>query len=489
MVGEVNTALAWQADSMTATAGSMTAAATSATAAATSATAAAGSVVSAQAQVGLAAQQAGNAAASANSAQVAAVSAGAAAGLPALSGHGGQALCANMNETGVEFKPLGQAIGDVLITDRVPSASYVLADTIYSRAAYPELFSLVGTLAAYNDGTNFTPVTAPFSNVVSIACGQGDVFIAVGSVESSATGGRAVKSTDGGATWTAVLGLNSKEPLSYIATDSGGNWFVVSDYNYSTAYRSSDNGLTWVSATKPSASFSPVFLVADQRGVFIYGSYWSAGNQAYYFYSTDYGVTWIPGFSVSSGYVPQGAPATDGNGMWLSTLSLSSNSMTVVSYDNFASASYFGDIYSPRSGGGGVIVGAGASLRSLTVVSDGGLSCKYAPNIWPSSYIVDRSGCIHVHSGLVGGATMTKVWRSYDRGETWATFPRSATPIAMGVNTTCVGQSGAWVSVYSGVWYRSTRLYNYDVATQFRTPQIKAPKGFKAYIKARTDIA
>jgi hypothetical protein len=491
MVGEVNTALAWQADSMTATAGSMTAAASSAAAAASSATAAAGSVVSAQAQVGLAVAQAGNAAASANSAQVAAAAAGSAAGLPSVVGHGGQALVVRKDEGGFELKALDQAIGDVLITTRTPDATYVLPDTIYAQGAYPELFGNVGTLAATNDAFNWVVTTTPsvFSSgvgtVQSMACGKDNLIIAVGGKSSAQSGdGIAIKSMDGGQTWSSVVGLNGLYPLQRICTDNVGGW-VVSCNGQNYVYRSSDNGVTWVqSGAAPGLSSWPVsFLSAGDPGVFIY-IYYDPNQYIYFYYrSLNGGASWSLVYSAPS-YYPTSNPCSLGGGIWLSPTQFSADVsyyQTLFTYDNFTTVVMRDGITGAVSSAG---VTAGRDPRNGGVMTsnDGGRSFKYHPTL-TGAVLVDKSGVIYVVDS--GYQTAGFIYKSYDGGENFYQVSKPSIVNPLSASVSCNTSDGVWVAAVGGVWYRATRLYNYDISTQFRTSPHKAPRGYKAYIKGK----
>jgi hypothetical protein len=493
MVGEVNTALAWQADSMTATAGSMTTAASSAAAAASSATAAAGSVVSAQAQVGLAVAQAGNAAASANSAQVAAAAAGSAVGLPSVIGHGGQALVVRKDEGGFELKALDQAIGDVLITTRTPDSTYLLPDTVYSRAAYPELFSNVGTIAANNDAFNWTAMAIPpaFANgvgvVQSIACGKDNIIIAVGYKIAAQNGdGVAVKSSDGGQTWTPVVGLNGMYPLYRICTDNAGGWIVslgITGQNF--VYRSVDNGLSWVqSGVAPGlASWNVSFLSAGDPGVFIYG-YYDSNQQGYYFYrSLNSGASWVLVYS-ALGYMPSTPPISLGNGMWLMGMQFSAAVtyyLTLYTVDNFSTVIQYDGI-SPIACSNGILVGRDPRNGGFLTSDDGGKTFSIHP-VLTGNATVDKSGVIYIIDP--GAQAVGNIYKSYDGGCNFYRTPKSTMATLLGSVLSCNTFDGTWIVVSGGVWSRATRLYNYDVATQFKTPTYKAPKGYKAYIKGK----
>ena len=266
MVTEQNAALAWQAGSMAETKGYMDAAATSAGNAADSAAAAADSataatnngaaqvqlaadqVALATDQVTLAAEQVGLAEdareaseALLESTQVVAAAAQSAAGLPSLIGHGGQALCAKTDETGVEFKALGQAVGDTLVTARTPDATYLPADgSIYLQSAWPELFAVLGKLTGLG---SFAQRVLPSSSTwVSVAYGNG-VFVAIANTGAAAT-------SPDGITWTART-LPATATWRSVAYGAGVFMAVVSD---GIAAATSPDGITWTARTLPATA-------------------------------------------------------------------------------------------------------------------------------------------------------------------------------------------------------------------------------------------
>lgn len=476
MVGEVNTALAWQADSMTATAGSMTAAASSAAAAAASATAAAGSVVSAQAQVGLAATQAGNAAASANSAQVAAAAAGSAVGLPSVAGHGGQALVVKKDESGFELKALDQAIGDVLITTRTPDATYLLPDTVYSKSAYPELSSILGVIGVNSDGASFVAVNngqLASNTYCQIVCGKDDVMIAVGYVSgasSSSTGGTAIRSVDNGITWSQLPGLTGVYSLYNVVTDGKGVWLATTGIAR-LGYRSVDNGLTWsvVSFTGVSVVRS---IVTDKNGVWLVSS--ADYSETTYARSLDNGVTWS---SISNAGVA-GEVSTDGWGTWYTT----SNSALCRSVNNGVSWQVM--VYNNVSGVQVPVCGGDVSVfysdYKNFISSDRGLTWRVFP--------VTTSGRIAVYvdrEGVIYSQQYGRIYKSYDYGESWST---SILSVPLRYDLMAVNSFGVWVATTaaaSPLFYRSVRLFNYDSSTQFKTPSYPSLKGYNSFIKGK----
>jgi hypothetical protein len=478
MVGEVNTALAWQADSMAATAGSMTAAAGSAAAASASATAAAGSVVSAQAQVGLAAQQAGNAAASSNSAQVAAAAAGSAVGLPSLVGNSTKALVVKTNETGVEFKAIGQAIGDFLETSRIPDETYILPDTVYSRAAYPELSIILGTVGVNRDGASWVTVSNSLSTgarPTAIVFGKDNVAIAVNGTPTGCA-----RSTDGGATWAPLVGANSPGSVNgrWLATDENGVWISTGNSG-AGAVRSLDNGLTWT-AIATGLSSAAQAIATDKLGNWLVGSS-SAGNTAK---STNNGQSWIVLTNAANGAIPGAANSLHYDGTsWYVDVSSTAPYFTRSFGGRFTAVMYRGQ--SAAVVDGTLMAKPGFACfynvySGFNISVDGGYSWRVVDEIDVSSVTLSGNTVIAVSNGV-----MASVFRSDDKGETWVQAPLgdvfSVYPNGVGTNGEVLGASYANTNSY----VRSVRQFNYDASTQFKTPAKRVGNNFKCYIKGK----
>ena len=478
LVDEQNLALTWQAGAMAETKGFKDAAAESAGNAADSASSAA--TVGGQAVA--AAQAARDAAAtSAASAQASAQAAGDAAGFPDFV-DGLDVLQVNETKTGVKWGKVGQSVGDTLITNRPAPAGYVEAGGIYSQAAYPELFALLGTKEANNDGVNWAALTGPGASADYMAVGKDDVIIGISNTASSSvTGGRAFRSTDGGVTWASVAGLLGKESLDKIACDQYGNWFVGAHANSSYFYSSNDNGLTWTQRAKPFGNGVYVYgLASGQPGVLVMCVYTSASTNTTFYYSTNYGATWTKGHEQVS-YTLLSSVITDGKGTWLATLQFGGSYMTLASYDNFATVSYGPDTGNYAGCSYGIMLGVATINKALNIYTDGVSTSKSVPNFSSSYILVDSFGVIHAVSSGTGIA-----YRSYDKGDTWSKYAVFGAPLVLlSTSTVMLKASGTWINCYNGVWRKSTRLYNYDTSTQFKVPAIKAPQGLKAYVKAK----
>lgn len=464
MVPEINAALAWVAGALVDTNGYKDAAATSAGNAADSASSA--STVGGQAVT--AAQAARDAAAaSAASAQTSAAAAGAAAGQPSLVGNGGKALCAKLDETGVEFKSVGQQVGDILVTARIPDASYLPANKIYLQSAYPELFAKLGaqpnfsatnsasgtlpvacwgvagssttfvtfgvtpgtkTDTAYrsSDGITWVPGTMPVSAYWVAATYGGGLFVAVG---QSGPAGAAIATSPDGITWTPRTVPSGAISLDHLSVGYGNGRFVITPKNGVTGITSTD-GITWTAITLPhSGSWEGV---SYGNGIFV-ACESSAGGVAT---SVD-GITWtdrampLPGKAQSIAF---------GNGKFVA-----------------------------------ISLGDGLVYSSVDGISWG---CKPVGNgSAPTMGKVTFGAGIFV---VVSASSASRFcWFSLD-GINWTTKALPSSVIWFGV----AYSKDKFVAVGTG-FSASLPLFSYDKATQFTTPEVMPVLGVTAYIKAK----
>lgn len=469
----MNTTAVEAADSATASANSATASANSATASADSATASANSATAASA--------------SALSSQASAQAAGDAAGFPDFV-DGLDVLQVNETKTGVKWGKVGQAIGDVLETTRTPDATYLLSDTVYSRAAYPELFAIIGTQGEKGDGVNPASISHGLGSAPEwvIQVGMNDVFVAIGPTSNSDTNGVAGRSTDKGLTWSPIPTLMGGYSLKSLATDGVGTWVATMNRgagasNAGAVARSTDNGLTWtVSALTVGYTYNgqgPSLVYDGVSRFLIYSSGQSTTRGAI---STNGGATW------AEVVLPAGIQSvtSDGSGSFYMTRAPSATQQefvkTGVSDLIFSTVilrnggnAYFG---TPAHGGG---ISAFIMDAQLFVSDDSGKTWTaklIVRGVVGTNVTVSRDGYIFVryYAGVLC---------SSDKGETWIERPTGGVQMAINGNMT---SDGVVVTVGTNTTFlRAVRLFNYDVSTQFKTPARKAPKGYKAYIKGK----
>ena len=480
LVVAINNGIAWMNSTMATTEGFKNAAATSASNAAASASSAA--TVGGQAVT--AAQAARDAAAaSALSAQASAEAAGASANFPNFVDPL-DVLMVNQTKTGVKWGKVGHAIGDVLETTRTPDATYLLPDTVYSRAAYPDLFALVGIQGEKDDGVNPTTITHGLdTGAYTIRAGKDDVLVAIRvDTTNSNTSGAAGRSIDKGLTWLPIPSLVGGYSLKSLATDGNGTWVATMQRADNAAWvaRSVDNGATWSTAALTVGytynGVSPVVAYDRVSKFIIYTLGQTASTRGAV--STNGGASWteivlpsnIRSFTVDfSGnlYVVIGINSTREE---LRRAPIGTTTFSLILGIDMPTSSAFGSVAHGQGVSAFVLNG------QLFVSTDGGkqwspkiVASTFALNITPYGYIVIRSS--------------QALLMSSDLGETWYERPIGGLQLAMSGNITTDG-----VVVTDGsntTFLRSVRLYNYDITSQFKTPARKAPKGYKAYIKGK----
>ena len=131
-------------------------------------------------------------------------------------------------------------------------------------------------------------------------------------------------SPDNGATWVATA-ANAVLPtgISKIVADANGVWLATGVAASTSVYRSTDKGATWT-AIATGASAAHTAISTDNKGV------WCVTAGSTVRRSVDGGLTWAVQFTASS---TQNAISNDRNGVWLIS-GLTSNSNTYKSVDN-----------------------------------------------------------------------------------------------------------------------------------------------------------
>jgi hypothetical protein len=473
MVGEVNTALAWQADSMAASLGYKDSAVASALAAAESASASANSAsstVSAVAsQVAAAALQANAAAASAANAQLYAASAGAAAGLPAVAGNAGKAMVAKLDESGFELKNIGQAIGDILVTSRapLPAENYLLTNrAVYLQSSYPQLYGGIGAITDLDRAIPLTTVfPSSFSSGVKSFANSGSAIVLA---QSGPPYARVARSTDNGVSWGLVT---LPVAMNYTGLSYGGGLFVMTGWDTagqpSTTYLTSPDGVIWTQRNLPIAA---IFSV----NVFFNGLFILARAGGSYLTSID-GLTWVqrdtyPTFGFDRFYVANGRLFVFGSGSWYSS---TVDGLNWVSYPAPMSINCLAFI------GGRFFVWDGSGVVYMAD-SYNGPWVKYADIDSYVGYVTSPTVFLVGEDCVVFGDANARGVVSYDSGKTWR---QKVLPIGAIAGIALPEKFLLW----AGTSYSNWPLRSYDRETQFITPELPAqPVPYKTYIKAKS---
>ncbi|MCD5996513.1 hypothetical protein KDX38_23265 [Pseudomonas sp. CDFA 602] len=497
---QVNVATAWVGQQLAASLDYKNAAALSATAASDSAVLAGKKVGLAADQVELAVSAKNAAAGFAESAAASAQAAGGAVGFPAFA-EGLDVLQIRPDKTGVQWGKVGQSVGDILETARVPDATYLPTDAVYSRATYPDLFAVVGTQEEKKDGNNFAVRPHGVAGFLIQAYAQGNgVIIGVGYNGTEGPGSYsnsvAIRSTDLGLTWSAIPSLGGGAALAAIDSDNAGVWCAIDRQGF--ICRSTDNGLTWTGRNNYGLpiSVSTMSMVCNRKGVWLAAGFGDSDRNIT-LRSVNNGVNWtlinpqnsgigIPMYDIVPDYIT--------GSFWIRysqyylMKSLSAGDPTVPSTD--AAIRWTTGFSAPTTSSVSVpAINAGiigfTSGGSLYLSFDAGLTYKVIAGVFGGKVMIDPFGVIIV-------STSVGYYRSQDFGETF-TFGSQALASVNG--TDAMGKTLVMYDAVSGVWnvgnasltglVRSTRQYNYDVATQFKVSARKSAKGYKTYIKGK----
>lgn len=470
-IPELNLALTWIGQQVTAIDGYRQGAASSATSAATSATNAQGQVALAAAQVALANTARTGAEAARDSAQVAAAAAGSAAGLPSLTGNAGKFLGVIPAGNGVAWIDAGQKVGDVLMTARTPDASYLsMNGGVYLQSAYPALFSVIGLIGG-DVGVSWSQVSSTLTSVSKLVRGKSGTLIGI-----TAAANNVVRSTNDGLTWTTIAVTVGTVAID-VDCDDNGKWIIQMSSGTPSQRVSLDDGLTWANLT------TSVITSAMAFNRYIGNNTWVAGGGNQMWRSVDNGVTYsgLSGFSPNTtsvlgtdrnGTCILAVPSTPGTGIYRTTDFFSSTT-TAPSGGTLSTSLTF--IVTDKAGTWLTGATSGAVNRSL----DNGLTFAalgYGTAMDARSAATDGKGV-----WLIGGAGGI-LRKSKDNMNTWD----SITGFGAGtLQTVLLTSSLGLAGTSGGNIYRSTPFYSYDTATQFRLPQGISPVGLNSYIKAK----
>ncbi|MFJ3487722.1 WD40/YVTN/BNR-like repeat-containing protein [Pseudomonas sp. NPDC090202] len=467
------------------------------------------------AQVALAAAQVALAQAARADAQSAAQAAGAAAGLPGGRvpytvlqvnaagnvswGDGlidktaavpGQALMLGSGKTPQWAFP-GQQIGDVLISARNPGSLYLPANGgIRLKSAYPQLAALVGAINGVV-GTNW-------ANVAVAAAVNGLAASTAGTVIYSAVG-VVYRSTDRGQTFGSAINLPISQALTSLETDGNGNWIGLSSANSGATQvcvYSNDDGLTWAQAAMPALTNTYAFNAIK----FVGGNAWIAypanitGSNPIA-RSTDGGKTWSTiatglsaivciGASGSGTVVIAGAASTNyrisRSSDFGASFTLGANLGTspgVMSIDTDKLGTWW--LGTPSSSSGNVFrsLDDGLTFSVYSIFSSPGSSSVYKISYQGSKLLLITTG---TPGGMSSFELATQILTTVSSGSIVSGTSYISDKIVDAGLGVLIGRSTTANNIA-----RAAPQFPYDTATQFALPNITAPAGTTAYIKAK----
>jgi hypothetical protein len=519
MVVNINIALTWIGQQVTAVDGYRQAAATSAGNAADSASAAnaaknaaSQSAVDAtnngKAQVDLAKAQVLLAQQAAAAAQSAAQAAGAAAGLPGgrvpftvlqinsagnvswgdglidkSSALPGQALLLGSGKTPQWGFP-GQQIGDVVQSCRDPGALYLPANgSIRLQSAYPALFAKLGLIGGVI-GTAWADYD--FGGVTGLFAGAPNGTIIIFQSRTQVR-----RSTDRGQTWTNVTTPDLGSNPGDMKTDGLGTWIIMSSTTASPfqCLRSTDDGQTWQIIALPApnsgqgAGAAWVKLLYCGSGVWLCSTNYGTSMLR----SVNGGASWIAvahGYSISN---PPQTSAANGTGTVLISGYDGTNYTVRKSTDYGATFSAFMTL----SGVSNCIATDGQGTWIISLAGTNALRS-----------FEDAATAAGFTAFTVTGGVATSPDIFFVNGLVLFMFNGSGTKvIVMNPNGSFSPQSSAtnvttkFANVGNGVIFagsatanrlsRSVPQFSYDTSTLFALPNVPVAVGLNAYIKAK----
>lgn len=274
---------------------------------------------------------------------------------------------------------------------------------------------------------------------ISVAYGDG-VWVAV------AEDGAVMRSTNGGASWTAVSTGAASGAWSSVATDGNGVWVAVASGGTNRVMRSTDGGASWAAVATSEAQSSSWQSVAYGNNVWVAVA--SSGTNRVV-RSADGGVSWT---AVSSGVtaIDWSSVATDGNGVWVAVASGGNAERVMRSADGGVSWTAVGSgvplsqdhkwISVAHGNNVWVAVASDSNSGNRFINSDDGVS-------WRNDSVPERNSwqSVAYGNGVWVAVASNRVLRSTDDARKWALV---AVPEVNSWQSVAYGD-GVWVAVAS----------------------------------------
>jgi hypothetical protein len=478
---QVNTAVAWMGNTVALTLDYKNAAASSANlaslAAQTAATQAALATSNGATQVVLAATQANNAAQSAINAQIYAAASQAAAGIPTFTGKNAfDVLRINAAKTGVEWGTVGQSVGDILVTARAPDATYAAGNrTVYAKSQFPDLATLLGSLADADRSTvtvaSIDPTVPSESTSYQQIAQTDNSSLIIALISNSPF--PCVTSADKGATWTRRLTGFPAQPYQLAC----GNGVFVATFASSAAIQTSTDGVTWTSRSLPATVQSPYIFWTGT--IFIV---WSIGTTGGTFYTSPDGITW----TTRSTFTTIGATWLTKAGTYIfaqaSGTSAYSYSLDGITWNNvnpgyaFSNLVYYGGVYYALYGGNTTIL-----FSTTTPAASGSWALNYVLPSGAGVYTDNSAVVIPQSKCIILPCVTSSAVVSNDGGLTWSLRGQTGTSF---YKSLVVG-AASLLFVQGNNGYKFP-IFSYDTLANFMTPPSTAtPNPTATYIKGK----
>ena len=229
------------------------------------------------------------------------------------------------------------------------------------------------------------------------------------------TGGKLIKTTDGGTTWTDIPAPHGGEYNSIFAISDQKLWMVG---DFGRIVHSTDGGATWITQNSlVQNGLTSVFFTDENNG-------WAAGWEGTLLRTTNGGTNWVKQtFTFTFTNEIRTVFFTDANNGWLaagSKYAKTTNGGTT--WEQVQISTNFDDIHFVNNTVGFVLT-QGGTERSASRSTDGGLTWTYRGQI-QNFYDINDIHFVDENNGLAVGwsfvlASVPGIKRTTDGGTTW----------------------------------------------------------------------